>query len=97
MTKLRIEHKDGWPIMSPLGKKESALVANNLASGETILGVLIGKFGLAVVATDHKVIVAKTGLMSGQTFGAKATTFDYRNLGAIEIRTGFFHGEMGVL
>jgi hypothetical protein len=35
--------------------------------------------------------------MSGQTFGGKATTFDYRNIGAVEVRTGFGQGELQLI
>ena len=41
-------------------------------------------------------LVVKTGIMSGQTFGGKATSFDYRNIGAVEVRTGFSQGEMQI-
>ena len=34
--------------------------------------------------------------MSGQTFGGKATSFDYRNIGAVEVRAGFSQGEMQI-
>ena len=84
-------------MMTPLGKKETPLLQQNLADGETVLGQVIANFGQAVVATDHKVLVIKTGMMAGQTFGGKATTFDYRMIGGVEVRTGFVQGEMEII
>ena len=83
--------------MNPLGKKESALLAQHLAPGEKVLGQVIGNFGQAVVATDQKLLVLMTGLMSGQAFGGKATGFDYRTVVGIEVRTGFAQGEFEIL
>lgn len=94
MAKLTFTHKDGWPVMSPIGKKEAELLKRNLTPGEIVIGQVIANFGQVVAATDQKVIIVKTGLMAGQTFGGKATTFDYRNIGAVEVRTGFAQGEM---
>lgn len=62
-----------------------------------MLGQVIGSFGQAVIATTHKVLIVKTGLMAGQTFGGKATSFDYRNIMGVEIRTGFATGEFEII
>jgi hypothetical protein len=97
MAKLTVAQKDGWPVMSPIGKKELALIQRNVVAGETILGQVIANFGQTVVATNHKVLVVKSGMMSGQTFGGKATSFDYRNIGGVEVRTGFSQGEMEII
>ncbi len=97
MAKLTFKYVDGWPLMQPLGKKEADLLKRNTAQGERILGQVIGNFGQTVVATDHKVLVVKTGLMAGQTFGGKATSFDYRTLVGVEVRTGFAQGEFEII
>jgi Short C-terminal domain len=97
MAKLTATFKDGWPVMAPVGKKELQLLDRNIVSGEVILGCVIANFGQVVVATDHKVLVVKTGHMAGQAFGGKATSFDYRNIGAVEVRTGFSQGEMQII
>jgi hypothetical protein len=97
MAKITVEYVDGWPMAEPLGKKEAALLSQLLIQGEKVIGIVIGSFDQAVVATDHKVCVLKTGLMSGQMFGGKSTAFDYRNIVGVEIRTGFAQGEFELL
>jgi hypothetical protein len=42
MAKLTFKYVDGWPLMQPLGKKESELLKRNMAQGEQILGQVIG-------------------------------------------------------
>jgi hypothetical protein len=83
--------------MEPLGRKESDLLHRNMVSNEQILGLVIGNSGQAVVATDHKVLVVKTGMMAGQTFGGKATSFDYRTIVGVEVRTGLTQGEFEII
>ena len=97
MAKIQTTYNDGWPLMEPLGKKEAANLAQQLVANETILGQVIGNFGQAVVATTLKIVIVKSGLMSGQTFGGKATTFDYRNIVGIEVRSGLVQGEFEIL
>jgi hypothetical protein len=97
MARLTVKTVDGWPLMAPLDKKEDDLLKRNLAPGERVLGQVIGSHGQAVVATDHKVLVVKTEMMAGQTFGGKATSFDYRNLVGVEVRTGWALGEFEII
>lgn len=97
MAKRTFTYKDGWPLMQPLGAKEAKLRDQNMISGEQVLGQVIGSFGQAVIATTHKVLIVKTGSMAGQMFGGKATSFDYRNIMGVEVRTGFVSGEFEVI
>ena len=97
MAKIATKTVDGWPMMEPLGAKEADLLRRNLAEGERVLGQVIGNSRQAVVATDHKVLVIKTGMMAGQTFGGKATSFDYRTIVGVEVRTGFSQGEFEII
>jgi hypothetical protein len=97
MTKITFGYKDGWPLMQPLGAKEAKLRDQNMVTDERVLGQVIGSYGQAVVATTHKVLIVKTGMMAGQTFGGKATSFDYRNIMGVEVRTGFARGEFEVI
>ena len=83
--------------MVPLGKKESSLVQSTLGENETIVGAVIGSFGQAAIATDLRVLVVKTGNMAGQIFGGKVTSFDYRNIIGIEVKTGLGQGEFQLL
>lgn len=97
MVRLTAKSVDGWPMMEPLGPKESDLLRRNLVQGERILGQVIGNSRQAVIATDHKVLVIKTGMMAGQTFGGKATSIDYRTIVGVEVRTGFSQGEFEII
>ena len=97
MVKLTAKTVEGWPVMDPLGTKESELLRRNLAQGERVLGQVIGNSRQAVVATDHKVLIVKTGIMAGQTFGGKATSIDYRTIVGVEVRTGFSQGEFEII
>lgn len=97
MAKIQTTYNDGWPLMEPLGKKEAANLTQQLVANETVLGQVIGTFGQAVIATNLKIVIVKSGFMSGQAFGGKATTFDYRNIVGIEVRSGFIQGEFEIL
>jgi hypothetical protein len=97
VSKMTVRTVDGWPTMQPLGPKEADLLKRNLAPGEQVLGVVIGQSRQAVVATDHKVIVIKTGTMAGQMFGSKATSFDYRTIVGVEVRTGWSQCEFEII
>src|SRR5580693_4387620 len=97
MAKPSRDTVDGWPMMQPLGKKEADLLRRNLAPGERVLGQVIARYGHAIVATDHKVLVVKTGIMAGTTFGGKATSFDYRTIVGVETRSGFGTAEFEII
>lgn len=97
MARITVEYVNGWPMAEPLGKKEATLLSQILIQGEKVIGIIIGNFNQAIVATDQKVCILKTGLMSGQIFGGKSTAFDYRNIVGVEIRTGFAQGEFELL
>ena len=97
MAKKTYTYNDGWPLMQPLGTKEAQLLNQNVTPGEQVLGQVIGNYGQAVIATTHKVLIVKHGIMAGQTFGGKATSYDYRNVMGVEVRTGFSQGEFEVI
>ncbi len=78
---------DGYP-MNPLGKKEAAQLALAMIPGEKVLSQCVGMKGQSLVVTDKKVMIIKTGWMAGSSFGAKATTFDFRTITSVEVRTG---------
>lgn len=63
-------------------------MAQALLPGEKVLSQCVGMSGQSLVVTDQRVLIIKTGFMAGSTFGAKATTFDYRMISSVEVRTG---------
>jgi len=85
----------GYPMHS-LGKKESAQLAQALIPGEKVLSQCVGMSGQSLVVTDQKVLIIKTGFMAGTSFGAKATTFDYRMISSVEVRTGPVTGALSI-
>jgi hypothetical protein len=56
-----------------------------LRDGEKIVAVVKGDFDQAIVALDTRLVIVKAGFMAGTAFGAKVTSFDYRNITAIEV------------
>ena len=46
MTKLTAKTIDGWPLMEPLGKKESDLLKRNMVPHERVLLVFITNFAM---------------------------------------------------
>ncbi len=83
---------DGWPMMEPLPKRESSLLANTLVPGETVLGQLVGQFHQSVIATSNRLIIAKSGIVTNSGFRGKAISIDYRNVTAIAIRSTLMGG-----
>jgi len=84
---LAVAAATGYP-MDPLGNKEQAQLAQTLLPGAKVLSQCVGLKGQALVVTDRKVLIIKTGWMAGSTLGAKVTTFDYRTITSAEVRTG---------
>lgn len=64
-----------------------------LAQGEPVLAYASGKGGLLLVATDRRAIIVKGGaLATGRWFGHDVSSFGYRQITSIEMRTGAFDG-----
>jgi hypothetical protein len=72
------------------------LVRGSIGSDETVFVVLVGGFGQALIALPDRMIIAKAGFMSGNSFGGKVTAFPYREVTGIEIHTGFATGVLVV-
>ncbi len=97
MPKITTTVIDGWPMMTPLGRREQQLLQAELADGETVLGQVIGTFSQAVVATDLRVLILKSGLTSGQAFGGRTTSYDYREIERVELRARIAEGELEII
>jgi len=78
-----------------LHRKAQEALRENLAPGEEVRVVVHGSSNTAaMIATDRRVFVFKTGVSAGATFGAKFTSFDYRNIGGVELHTGALTGSV---
>jgi hypothetical protein len=82
--------------LSVLPAKTAKLVRGHIAPDETVFLVLVGGFGQALIALSDRMLIAKAGLMSGNTFGGKVTAFPYREVTGLEIHTGFSTGVLVV-
>jgi len=84
--------EDGWPMVEPLPQKQAILLKSTMTTDEEIFGQIVGLYGQTAVATTKRVLILKSGFMVGSTFGSKSTSFDYRNITAVEIRTSLATG-----
>ena len=75
-----------------LHKKAQQALKQNLAEGEEVLAVVHGQSGWAMIGTDRRVFVFKKGISAGAMFGTKFTSFDYRNVGGVELKKGMMAG-----
>lgn len=100
MTKRTIAFSEtGWPMMKPLPEKEAQIAQQSMTEGEQQVGWMLGLHDQLALATDRRLLIVKTGWLVGSAFGHKSTSFDYRNLTAVEIRStmafGFFEVSAG--
>jgi hypothetical protein len=78
-----------------LHKKARRALDENLAPGEEIRVILnMGRRArrAAIIATDRRLFVFKTGAAAGATFGSKFASFDYRNVSGVSLHTGAMTG-----
>lgn len=68
----------------------------NLYEGEKVEVIIQGLGDSAMIATNRRVFVFKRGLSFGATFGYKFTSWDYRNLAGVDIKTGLLSGSVAL-
>jgi hypothetical protein len=75
------------------------VVQSNLAPGETVLVRLKGAFKEALVCTDRRVMIVKSGFMTGQMFGSDVFQVPYSNIASAEVKyrilSGYFEVTAG--
>ena len=71
-----------------LAASAAQAIRRDLRTDETPLFVVQGLFKEALVACDHRCLVVKTGFMTGNSFGARVTSFSYVDIQAIQTRLG---------
>jgi Short C-terminal domain len=69
----------------------------HLGSGENVLIALVGSSGQALLALDDRILLVKPGHMAGATFGAKVTSFPYRDISAVEVNTTWMSGVIEII
>jgi hypothetical protein len=63
-----------------------------LQPGETVRVKLRGVFKEALVCTDQRVVILKTGFMTGHLFGANVFQVAYRNVTSAQVNTHLLSG-----
>jgi hypothetical protein len=70
-----------------------------LEANETVHIKLKGAFKEALVCTNKRVLILKTGFMTGQTFGSNVFQSSYRNITGVQVKkhliTGYFEFSAG--
>jgi hypothetical protein len=72
-------------LLNALPEKTRKHLEPQLHDGEEVIAVINGASAQAIVALQTRLFIVKPGLMAGATFGARVTSFDYRNITAIEV------------
>lgn len=75
-----------------LSAKNKRLLKQNLRTGETVEFCIVGNFKQSIVALNERLVIIKPGFMAGATFGARVTSFYYRDITGIEVNTGLING-----
>ena len=79
-------------LPAPLQAHVDALVA----ADETVEVRLKGAFKEALIYTDRRVAIVKTGFMTGAAFGANVFQMPYRNVTSVDVRQHLFSGYLEI-
>ena len=79
-----------------LHRDANAALEQNLMPGETVRVIIRGNYDSAMIGTDRRVFVFKKGFLSGAGMGSKLSSWDYRNLGGIQLETGMLSGTVAL-
>lgn len=78
--------------VSILNVKIKKLLDENKNPGDKVLFCLRGDFRQSLIALEDRLLIIKSGIMAGATFGGRVTTFHYQDITGIEINTGLLTG-----
>ncbi|GCE89684.1 hypothetical protein MSKU15_1285 [Komagataeibacter diospyri] len=86
-------------LIEDLPKSLEKAVAQNVKPGETVLVKICGAAKEALICTDSRVLIIKTGLMTGHLFGSNVFQLNYSNIASAEVKykllTGYFEISAG--
>lgn len=74
---------------SGLHRKAREALEHNLRPGEPVTLIITGKGNSAIVGTDRRAFVFKTGPTSGATFGSALASWDYAAILGVRYDKGF--------
>lgn len=78
--------------ISDLSSKNQKFLASHMNEGESLEFFIVGASDQAVVALSDRLLVLKSGLLAGATFGGRAASFYYQDITSVEVNTGLLNG-----
>lgn len=78
--------------LESLGRKARKHVNKHLSEGDTVRFCIQGVSSQAIVALQDRMLVIKPGWEAAASFGARVTSFYYRDVTGIEVNTGLMMG-----
>lgn len=84
-------------LVQPLDTRGEKLLGSHVGVGEELLVKLKGSFGEALVITTKCLYVLKWGFMTGQTFGGKCNSYEFRNITGLQIRHSVVTGVIQIV
>ena len=78
-------------LIDPLPPRLKTVVDAAVGKGEEPIVCLKGQQLEALIVTETRVIIAKTGYMVGQLFGSNIFQIPLSNVGIVEVKTGFIN------
>jgi hypothetical protein len=80
--------------VTSLHRKAQNALQENLADGEQVRVIIRGAEHSALISTDRRAFIFKTGLLAGAMFGQKFSSFDYRNIAGVQLHFGMNTGSV---
>lgn len=78
--------------LKPLARKAKKHLNKHLGENDTVRFCIQGVGSQAIVALEERMLLIKPGWEAGAAFGARVTSFYYRDVTGIEINTGLMMG-----
>lgn len=75
-----------------LSKKVRKYLERNKRKDEEVLFCIVGQGNQSIIALEKRLLIIKPGFLAGATFGAKVSSFFYKDITGIEVNMGFVTG-----
>lgn len=89
--------KNSGRDLSVLDKRERKAAETTIVPGDHVCFVLKSVGGQGLVALKDRVLVVKSGFMSGATFGGRVTTIPLADISAIQVNKGMVNATIEIL
>lgn len=87
------------PLLTSIPSTLEKALGQNLQDGEQVFVKIRGAFKEALICTDRRVLIAKAGFMTGQTFGSDMFQIPYSGIASVEVKfrimSGYFEVSAG--